>query len=366
MEQDFTVAGTPSKLGCPFASMAGKKLSSHAASVLSRYHGSQQDGRASSRDAVSVRRSNSGRAASLSQQNTARRRTSLVDPLKVESCGLDGHITLDQQPQMEMEDSSGNPAEAGVCPIRFLNQHSPEELATYFERHKHELPRSHEICVRRYQSDKEQVKELDARYGNVAQMIRSLGEKHQSFLPHDPEDGANDLDVQSPADDIRVQQWTDAQADVGESRVANSLGEDEPRQSHFTRSLPEVRVGESPSRPWGIHVPVQRHECSNSEASSAPVQIRATEEVQTRAAVPEPKASGCPYVGMPTEHRRLPATKASAAPNRTDIPSAQNRTAVDADQRTTSATTIFNGPLVLGYEPEAAALFLKKLGYLSN
>ena len=37
LEQDFTVEGKPSQLGCPFASMANKKLSSHAASVLSRY-----------------------------------------------------------------------------------------------------------------------------------------------------------------------------------------------------------------------------------------------------------------------------------------------------------------------------------------
>ncbi|KAG9551862.1 hypothetical protein KCU79_g12995, partial [Aureobasidium melanogenum] len=37
LEQDFTVPGTPSRLDCPFASMERRKLSSHAASVVSRY-----------------------------------------------------------------------------------------------------------------------------------------------------------------------------------------------------------------------------------------------------------------------------------------------------------------------------------------
>ena len=56
--------------------------------------------------------------------------------------------------------------DVGVCPIRFLDQHSPEEVATYFEKHKHELPRSHEVCVRRYQKNEEQIRKLDAKYGS--------------------------------------------------------------------------------------------------------------------------------------------------------------------------------------------------------
>ena len=50
LEQDFTTSGTPSKLGCPFAGMANKRLSKHAASVVSRYRPS---GTATPRSSIS-------------------------------------------------------------------------------------------------------------------------------------------------------------------------------------------------------------------------------------------------------------------------------------------------------------------------
>jgi hypothetical protein len=36
------------------------------------------------------------------------------------------------------------------CPIRYLDQYSPEEVTKYFENYKHEIPRSHAVCISRY------------------------------------------------------------------------------------------------------------------------------------------------------------------------------------------------------------------------
>ena len=142
---------------------------------------------------------------------------------------------------------------APKCPIRYLDQHSPEELAKYVENHKHEIPRSHEVCVKRYQANEESIRSLDAKYGSLVKMIQGLGEKHKPMLPADAErEGADEptLDATSMA---KVHQWADA-LPVGDAPVASTDGSEE-RTGHFERPLDEVRLGESPSRPWGIRVP---------------------------------------------------------------------------------------------------------------
>ena len=174
LEQDFTVEGKPSKLRCPFASMANKKLSSHAASVLSRYNqgsgpGSPSGGvLAGSETLRSVTRVD-GKESFAKRGD---RRASFVDPIKAEICGLSDHQQDDQDQESPLSEramkqhlaQAESAVDIGVCPIRFLDQHSPEEVATYFERHKHELPRSHEVCVKRYQSN-------DSRTGREASRI---------------------------------------------------------------------------------------------------------------------------------------------------------------------------------------------------
>ncbi|KAK3060873.1 hypothetical protein LTR53_019968, partial [Teratosphaeriaceae sp. CCFEE 6253] len=84
---------------------------------------------------------------SLSRRGS--RRTSFADPIKAEICGLSDHNEQGSAAVSERIESRRHvevveEAELGVCPIRFMDQHSPEEVATYFEKHKHELPRSHE------------------------------------------------------------------------------------------------------------------------------------------------------------------------------------------------------------------------------
>ncbi len=86
-----------------------------------------------------------------------------------------------------LEESTSQAGQAGKgaakCPIRFMDQHSPEELAQYVEKHKHEIPRSHEVCVRRYQKSQEQIRKLDAKYGTLASMIKDLIQMHKPMLP---------------------------------------------------------------------------------------------------------------------------------------------------------------------------------------
>jgi hypothetical protein len=143
---------------------------------------------------------------------------------------------------------------AAKCPIRYLDQHSPEEVARYFETHKHEIPRSHEVCVKRYQRNEDDIRKLDAKYGNLVSMIQGLGQKHQPMLPLDHEQEAVELERTS---NERVEYWAQAvSADGIEHEEEPVLGDEEDREGRFDRSLKEIRVGESPSRPWGISVPI--------------------------------------------------------------------------------------------------------------
>ncbi|KAG5976804.1 hypothetical protein E4U55_007210, partial [Claviceps digitariae] len=150
------------------------------------------------------------------------------------------------------------------CPIRFMDKHSPEEIAHYVETHKHALPRSHEVCLRRYQRNEMQMKKMDSKYGNIVSMIEGLSHIHQPMLPDsegageiaaaDKDGGAGDGDDSNE----RVEHWAHGVSEIEASDDVNELVEsaDEDRTSHFERPLKEVRVGESPSRPWGISVPV--------------------------------------------------------------------------------------------------------------
>ncbi|KAI0537606.1 hypothetical protein GGR58DRAFT_471197 [Xylaria digitata] len=203
LEQDFTVEGKKGSLDCPFSQPAHQEV--------------QDNGQHNHRDAAGQHE----------------------DPI----CAA-------------MYDETGS-QQAAKCPIRYLDQHSPEEIADYLEKHKHELPRSHEVCVRRYQKNEEHVRKLDAKYGNLVSMVEGLGKIHQPMLPE--QDTRPQSDVER-ASNNRVQDWAHTvSATVAEDPDQTALDNDEEeqdRQSHFDRPLKEVRVGESPSRPWGISVPV--------------------------------------------------------------------------------------------------------------
>lgn len=418
MEQDFTIEGMPSNLGCPFASMSGKKLSSHAASVLSRYNqGGSGAGAASSTPLSSVSRVN-GRESFNNRSRRESHRASFADPIKAEICGLSDHEDAPTEApaagaaKSAVETHVQSNADQNVCPIRFLDQHSPEEVATYFENHKHDLPRSHEICVKRYQSNESQIKELDARYGNLVSMIQGLGAKHQPMLPAEPpeddvavedDDGAG-LDAK---DAEKVRDWAksvspqpqtvEAQSTApqeGDGNMADDEGADsdavEGRQPRFARPLRDIRVGESPSRPWGIPVPVkylEKVEGNISEASSQPARIPssnikeppALEDVRTQGKV-ESKGR-CPFgfdqvkpaqeaeVSNDTPKEHEPGTAKSgekvtqgvaflASPKADGHkPEPSTRHAESAHER---GRMVFTGPVFIGYSAEDAAKILRE------
>ncbi|TAQ90765.1 hypothetical protein B7494_g951 [Chlorociboria aeruginascens] len=219
LEQDFTVQGKKSSLLCPFA---------------------MPDDRKSQNENAQLSTMMSGRPLTPSDTKDPTRHQS-ADPI----CAALYAETMNSPPPSVA-------GSAAKCPIRFLDQHSPEEVARYFETHKHEIPRSHEVCVKRYQRNEEDIKKLDAKYGNLVSMIQGLGQKHQPMLPTKEEEEALEMERTS---NERVENWANAVSIDGVEGEDKPTPEDD-RESRFDRSMKEVRVGESPSRPWGISVPI--------------------------------------------------------------------------------------------------------------
>ncbi|KAK1754944.1 hypothetical protein QBC47DRAFT_382247 [Echria macrotheca] len=205
LEQDFTVEGRKGSLACPFSST---QETMHAQDAVMETNGMGDL---------------TGAPADPTPHNSS-------DPI----CAA------------MLEDA---PA-ASKCPIRFLDKHPPEEIARYVEAHKHEIPRSHEVCVRRYQKNEDQIRKLDAKYGNLVSMINDLSQLHRPMLPT-ADEGGEAVDRSS---NQRVENWAQAVTPTDPEQPGEAPSEEE-RQSHFDRPLRDVRVGESPSRPWGISVP---------------------------------------------------------------------------------------------------------------
>lgn len=250
LEQDFTVPGRKSALQCPFQKpieASGDRQSAHDASN-SRYDPS--------------------------------------DPI----CAA----MADEASSSHAATGNGTSAPS-KCPIRFLDKHSPEVVARYVEMHKHELPRSHEVCLRRYGRNEHEVRKLDSKYGNIASMIEDLGQLHQPMLPEDAErlQAADDADE---ASNQRVEIWANGVDALTDPDAAEPLAaDDEDRQSHFDRPLKEVRVGESPSRPWGISVPI--YESGNIDVNvlsppAAPLKMPTPHHPST---IPEGSSKKCPF-----------------------------------------------------------------------
>ncbi|KAK0970007.1 hypothetical protein LTS01_015992 [Friedmanniomyces endolithicus] len=405
LEQDFTIEGRRSQLGCPFASMANKKLSSHAASVLSRYNTRDSIAGVPSTPLSSVSRVNG--KDSMSRRSS--RRTSFADPIKAEICGLSDHqqhreALVVEQAAPKYHIAAVEEAEKGVCPIRFMDQHSPEEVATYFEKHKHELPRSHEVCVRRYQSNEEQIRELDAKYGNLVSMMQGLGAKHKELLPHEPaenidEEEENDEQMDKKGLD-RVRTWArSVSGQAGGSNdiaVPDGFGDEDDRRSHFDRPLRDIRVGESPSRPWGISVPAKYLEAAaaGSETSGRPahpvpaasrgVELQSTmvgretkeaaptaqcpfsAAAATTLAQPDPIATGHAPRGPILKHDRHPAQPSMSKQQQSQhqptfvAPPPAGKLQLKDEQQ---PRMLFTGPVFIGYAAEDAARILRDSGW---
>lgn len=231
----------------------------------------------------------SSRSRSSSMLRPKSKRSSFHDPLRPDTIiSPEGSIVRD----------GSNPGSGPACPIRFLGDHSPEDIAKYFDEHKHELPRSHELCIKRFQSNAESIRELDQKYGNLVHMIQGLGKMHKPMMPVTPipeadEEAVDDFDdVRSNAkSNLKVRNWAQAvsnggikdpsTADVGPKDTSASESAAGERQSHWDRPLREIRVGESPSRPWGVPIPskyLDRRQSTDS-IPAAPPKTAATEVI---------------------------------------------------------------------------------------
>ncbi|KAI9785613.1 MAG: hypothetical protein M1816_000360 [Peltula sp. TS41687] len=216
-------------------------------------------------------------AGPVKQQPSATSTVSSHHQLHVDDAAMNDNLTASHPPSDPIEaELQGRRPSTGVqsasesahkCPIRFLSHHSAEEVAQYFERHKHEIPRSHEICVRRHRNNEETIRQLDAKYVNLVSMIQDLGLKHQPLLP------GKDDDEPKIGDEITnrsVEEWAGG---VNEACRGSSV--EEPfdrrgRELHSDHPLKEVRLGESPSRPWGISVVVEEGLSGRKESDAEP------------------------------------------------------------------------------------------------
>lgn len=281
---------------------------------------------------------------------------------------------------------------ASKCPIRYMDQHSPAEIAHYVETHKHELPRSHEVCVRRYQKNEDQIRKLDAKYGNLVNMVDSLGRIHQSMLPEN--DTKPQTEVETGSNE-RVETWaqavsaTGSDSDVGARQPQDEAAEDGERQSHFDRSLKEVRLGESPSRPWGIPVPdfdnalVYGGEHQRPESPPpAPVHVLVTPVAHEET----PKKTGkCPFDHtklqqmngstpmMPKHEEKTPQRLEPQADHQPFTPATAARESASTPGRPTflnasdiaapkpgAPQMLFTGPVFIGYPMEQAIQFMQQ------
>ncbi|KLU82060.1 hypothetical protein MAPG_01139, partial [Magnaporthiopsis poae ATCC 64411] len=255
LEQDFTVQGKKGPLKCPFSAQAAAATGGEDKEL---------PGGGGHPNAVAPE------APVQNQDATPHHERDPICAAMIDEAGSQG---------------AASAAAAAKCPIRFMDQHSPEEVARYVETHKHEIPRSHEVCIERYQRNEDQIRKLDAKYGSLAGMIADLSQLHKPMLPR-PEhqedaDGASNRRVEDWAHEVSANKPDDPpeQGVTPVSPAPRAMDADgghghhdeDGRENHFDRPLKEVRVGESPSRPWGISVPVYGSATLHSGGDERPV-----------------------------------------------------------------------------------------------
>jgi hypothetical protein len=341
IERDFTTSGTPGRLGCPFA--GGRQ-----ASLSNGYRG------------VSTPRSSISRGSLVGRRS---KRPSFHDPIRADVCGMSS-----QQPSIE--------GSAPLCPIRFLDQHSPEEVATYFEKHKHEIPRSHEFCVKRFQANEETLRSLDSKYANMVSMVKELGKVHQPMLPS-AEDIAVEDDDGPHNPTSKVENWAKAVSPTGDDDADDDItaAEDHGREQRFDRPLKDVRLGESPSRPWGIPIPEKFMLKGDSASQKSDPTASPLENIPGERLNQEAPRGKCPFSGglpkefsMPSGH---PPTQPDPIAPPTLFPSLpsslspiENEPAAPTQPSPAAVPQmVFNGPVFIGYPLDQAMSILKHSGF---
>lgn len=319
----------------------------------------------------------------------------LLDPIKAEQDERRSSTAPSAQ-------TSGSRCPVSRCPIRYMDKHSPEEIAEYVERHKHELPRSHTICVKRYQKDPQNI---DAKYGGLINVISGLSAKHQAYLPSRAgASGGSDKrqtahSAHSDASTQRVEKWAEnvdpVDATLNAAAPIEQENDNDNRESRFDRPLREVRLGESPSRPWGIHVPPNATQETNASvpiSGSVPDPVSAESHPispleKAPADVPAKPAGRCPFghdalKSKPADPPAAPASSQTPNPallaspwadswglKSWDLHKADEKAKAEKVEDPTAKTdtppmpshVTFNGPVFFGYSAEQTASLLQQL-----
>ncbi|PIG80296.1 hypothetical protein AARAC_009889 [Aspergillus arachidicola] len=257
----------------------------------------------------------------------------------------------------------------------------PEEIADYVERHKHEIPRSHAICVQRYQKDSHSMRHLDAKYGSLINMIRGLSVKHQAFLPNRGNSGA----PTSSSSAERVEKWAEEVGINPELQPSIKVAEredDDGREGRFDRPLREALGNPCPNAlaSFSIAFAFASAGAALPEKSKKPpeeetigVSSIPTRDATQQAPTTAPKSGRCPFghgaapaVNVVTEtetirdHGKMNGTIENAQQDSGEQPHAH------LPPTNSPASIVFNGPVFFGFSPEQTSSFLQQLGSLVN
>lgn len=172
-------------------------------------------------------------------------------------------------------------------------------------------------------------------------MIQGLGVKHKAYLPEkdrieDQESGSNQM----------VEKWAE-NIDTEPTPVTKDAEaqDDEPRLSHFDKPLREIRVGESPTRPWGISVPLDKEPSPSALQSENGIQQPKTKPTTT---LPQGAPKKCPV-----DHgqaKPFPET-------------ARNDGNSTKEPEKAHTQIVFNGPVFFGYSAEQVAMLLQSTNF---
>jgi hypothetical protein len=213
---------------------------------------------------------------------------------------------------------------------------------------------------------------MDAKYGDLTNMIRGLSEKHRAFLPP----GQHARTASSSVG--RVEKWAEevnqnsTPPTVEDEALASTEPNDEDRASHFDRPMREVRVGESPSRPWGIHVPVSPAPVFDSAIQSSSIPDKSTNyPVGDEPKAGPPKAGRCPFGhgggAPPPDHPAIDTeTVRNEDPDTPNEGDQGDERQADAPPKAPAVTVVFNGPVFFGFSPEQTATFMQQLASMGG
>jgi len=208
------------------------------------------------------------------------------------------------------------------------------------------------------------LRSLDSKYANIVSMVKDLGQVHKPIFPS-PDDIAVDDDEEGclshPEHD--VENWAKAVHD-GQDGDHPESNEQADRQPRFDRPLSDIRVGESPTRPWGIKIP-ESFEANGKTASqqSDPTASpdEGVESKHTRSKNPD---LSCPFhfVGSKPGIKAPPEIANATDERKQGIKTEKNKKGKSSPKsqvkKNPMQRIIFNGPVFFGYAADQAMAFL--------